>query len=313
MSAEAITAALGGIWHNGYGNSPCPAHGNRSAALTIKDDPTKAQGIYVKCHAGCDFRAVLAALETLKLISGDHGPAPAIDPEIVRKKQQQDAERRRKGQRAAAWLWDIANPAPSPMTVARYLLARGIDLGRAGGIPACLRFAPQAKHFGSNIELPAMVAAISGPDGGHVATHLTFLNGACSGKAALDPDKIIIGNPNSGAIRLFPMPSDGVLGLAEGIESALSAAELTGLPVWSTANASVMGNFEPPAGMTHALIFADHDAINKGGYRAGQRAAEKLARRLTQQSIGWEIRYPADGLKDFNDELKTRKRAGRAA
>jgi hypothetical protein len=47
-----------------------------------------------------------------------------------------------------------------------------------------------------------------------------------------------------------------------------------GLPVWSTANASVMGNFEPPAGMTCGVIFADWDEVNKGGYRAGTRGAD---------------------------------------
>ena len=150
-------------------------------------------------------------------------------------------------------------------------------------------------------------------DGEHFATHFTYLNGSCSGKATLDPDKIIVGGPNGGAIRLFQMPADGVLGLAEGIESALSAAELHGIPVWALANTSVMGNFEPPAGMTRGLIFADHDEINKGGYRAGPRAAMKLARRLSAGGIPCTIRYPADGLKDFNDELQARKRKERAA
>ena len=85
------------------------------------------------------------------------------------------------------------------------------------------------------------------------------------------------------------------------------------MPVWATANTSVMGNFEPPAGMTRGLIFADWDEVNKAGYRAGPRAAMKLARRLSAAGIPCAMRYPADGLKDFNDQLREAKRNGRAA
>jgi putative DNA primase/helicase len=315
MTAEEITAALGGRWSpTGYGKAGCPAHGGEHSSLTVKDDPTEPAGIFAICHVGCHPNAVRAALAGLGLVPDGDAPAPEIDPEILRKKKAAEAERRKTSRRNAQWLWDIANPAPSPMTVARYLLARDIDLARLGGLPACLRFQSQAQHFGSNITLPAMVAAIVGPDGEHFATHFTYLNGTCSGKTTLDPDKIIVGPPTGGAIRLFPMPPDGALGLAEGIESALSAAELHNMPVWSLANTSVMKRFEPPAGMTRAVIFADHDSYIpalKG--RPGALAGMKLARRLSSAGIPCRIIYPADGMKDFNDELTARKRNGRAA
>jgi putative DNA primase/helicase len=314
MSAEEITLALGGRWFPaGYGKAGCPAHGGTGGSLTIKDDVTEPAGIFAACHVGCRREAVRAALSELGLLPAGDDATPLIDPEIIRQKKAADAERRKASQRTAQWLWDIANPDPSPMTVARYLLSREIDLARLGPLPACLRFTPHARHYGSNFDMPAMVAAIVGPSGEHLATHFTFLNASCSGKAALDPDKIIVGSPSGGAIRLFPMPADGVLGLAEGVESALAAAELYRMPVWATANTSVMGAFEPPAGMTRAVIFADHDGINKAGYRAGQRAAMKLARRLSSAGIPCAIKYPTDGLKDFNDALAAAKRAGRAA
>jgi hypothetical protein len=314
MTAEEITTALGGRWFPaGYGKAGCPAHGGTGGSLTVKDDVTQPAGIFAVCHVGCHPEAVRAALGGLGLLPTGDNATLVIDPEIIRQKKAADAERRKASQRTAQWLWDIANPDPSPMTVARYLLSREIDLSRLGGLPACLRFTPHARHYGSNFDMPAMVAAIVGPSGEHLATHLTFLNASCSGKAALDPDKIIVGSPSGGAIRLFPMPSDGVLGLAEGIESALSAAELHGLPVWATANTSVMGAFEPPAGMTRAVIFADRDEINRGGYRAGHRAAMKLARRLSSAGIACAIKYPTDGLKDFNDALAVAKRKARAA
>ncbi len=314
MTAEEITAALGGRWFpSGYGKAGCPAHGGEHDSLTVKDDPTEPAGIFAICHVGCHPNAVRLALAGLGLVDGA-APAPVIDPEILRQRKAESAAKQAARQRTAQWLWDIATPDPSPLTVARYLLSREIDLTRLGGLPPCFRFAPRAKHTGSNIDLPAMVAAMTGPDGEHRATHFTYLNGTCSGKATLDPDKVIFGSPNGCAIRLFPMPADGVLGLAEGIESALSAAELHGIPVWSLANTSVMKKFDPPAGMTRGVIFADRDKYIpalKG--RPGALAALKLARRLAAGGIPCKIVYPADGLADFNDELQQRKRAERAA
>jgi len=41
------------------------------------------------------------------------------------------------------------------------------------------------------------------------------------------------------------MPAGGVLGIAEGIETALSAAVLDGVPVWAALNTSLLARFEP--------------------------------------------------------------------
>ena len=163
MTAEEITVALGGRWFPaGYGKAGCPAHGGTCSSLTVKDDVTEPAGVFAICHVGCTAIAVRAALAALGLLPSGDGPAPVIDPEIIRQKKAADAERRKADQRTAGWLWDIANPDPSPMTVARYLLSREIDPARFGGLPTCLRFTPRARHYGDNFDLPAMVAAIVG-------------------------------------------------------------------------------------------------------------------------------------------------------
>lgn len=95
------------------------------------------------------------------------------------------------------------------------------------------------------------------------------------------------------AVRL--MPPTEVLGIAEGIETALSAAVLEGMPVWAALNTSLLTKFEPPAGVTLLRIYADRDA-------PGLLAAGQLMERL-QGRVRLELRVPPVKFKDFNDVL----------
>lgn len=80
-------------------------------------------------------------------------------------------------------------------------------------------------------------------------------------------------------IRLQP-PSGGVIGIAEGLETALAVSQMTRLPVWPTLSATMMQSFVPPAGVTQVLIFVDKDRN-----RAGEVAANALTETLSQQGI----------------------------
>src|SRR3546814_8550421 len=74
--------------------------------------------------------------------------------------------------------------------------------------------------------LPAMLAAVRN-DEGILALHRTFLEPKTFRLARFDGPKRALGSLGSGAVRLA-MPRGGRLGLAEGIESALSAQQLFG-------------------------------------------------------------------------------------
>jgi putative DNA primase/helicase len=78
------------------------------------------------------------------------------------------------------------------------------------------------------------------------------------------------------AARLFPAIGD-VLGISEGVETALAAHQLYGIPVWAAWSASMLAKFEPPSGISRLVIFADHDEV---GIKAAQTLAERLADRL---------------------------------
>ena len=64
------------------------------------------------------------------------------------------------------------------------------------------------------------------------------------------------------AIRLFE-PTD-TLGVAEGIETALAATQLSKIPCWSLANTAIMKAFKAPKGVKTLIVFADNDRHGAG-------------------------------------------------
>ena len=123
---------------------------------------------------------------------------------------------------------------------------------------------------------PAMVALVTGADGMPVTVHRTYLT-ADGRKAPVAEPKKLMGYPGhrlvGGAIRLSaPGP---VLGVAEGIETALAVHLRTGMPVWSAVSAGLLARLEPPAGTSLVVIWADRDRSG-----AGEAAALTLRERL---------------------------------
>jgi hypothetical protein len=82
MNAESITVALGGRWGGEQGVARCPAHDDRHPSLSLRDG--RDGRLLVKCHAGCDWRAVLDALrrglvQLLRQITGRRDPRVVLD------------------------------------------------------------------------------------------------------------------------------------------------------------------------------------------------------------------------------------------
>jgi putative DNA primase/helicase len=102
--------------------------------------------------------------------------------------------------------------------------------------------------------------------------------------------------PDSVAIRLGLecnyVPS--VLGVAEGIETALSVKKMFHIPCWSLINSAMMAKWNPPDGVEKVIIYGDNDKSF-----AGQAAAYKLASRLSAK-LSVEVRIP-DQVGDWND------------
>jgi putative DNA primase/helicase len=177
--------------------------------------------------------------------------------------------------------------------VSRYLQWRKISL--IHGPSAVRRLPPHWKH--GLVDKPdALVARFVAADGSRAVLHTTTVQEPFEDHPRIK--KYVLGAkvPNGGAVRL--VPAGEVLGIAEGLETALSASLLYSTPCWAALDAGHLMHWIPPNGTRKVIIFADSDKN-----QVGQRAAEVLASRLRKQ-VETEVRFPERGLKDFNDQLR---------
>jgi putative DNA primase/helicase len=145
--------------------------------------------------------------------------------------------------------------------------------------------------------LPTMLAAVQRPDGEIVAVQSTLLTTAGK-KATVAVPRITTGALGFGAVRLARC--DDVLGLAEGIETALSAMQLTGIPCWASLGGTRMQRLAIPDRVRELHIFGDND---EPGRTAGERAANAhSSRRIV-------LRFPPEGANDWNEYLVRRARS----
>lgn len=164
-------------------------------------------------------------------------------------------------------LWRRAERPADDGPVSRYLTRR---LGRHWRSNA-IREVMDCWEAGSQTRMPAMVTAIDDADGVLVNCHLTYLTDL----GVKVTRRVMPGSlPEGCAIRLWE-PRGGVLGVAEGIETAMAAAQRFKMPVWSTINANRLAAWQAPAGIEEVYVFGDNDESF-----TGQSAAYALARRL---------------------------------
>jgi hypothetical protein len=186
------------------------------------------------------------------------------------------------------WLWRQRRAATgSPAE--RYLRqARGYT----GAIPSTLGYLPPRNGhppsligaFGIATEPEAGVLAIAEADIHGV--HLTRLKPDGSGKAEIDPTKIMIGRCLGSPIVLAP-PNDGLgLAITEGIEDALSIYQATGLGAWAAGSA---GRLPALADAIPAYI----DCVTVIGHcdAAGERDATDLATKLRARGFNTRLTF----------------------
>lgn len=297
--AEQVSRALNGHKAGAGYICFCPSHENiKTPALSVSNG---ADGrLLVNCHAGCDGRSVLAALQARGIISGKGKRAAPPDPAEIAKLKRQEADRLA---RRLAHCHEIFSKARTcEGTIAETYLAevRGIEGLRFHKMKNTLRFAPDVMHSPSGQKLPAMIARIRGVDGRPLGIHRTYLRPDGSGKADVTPAKMMLGPSSGGAVRFGP---DGpVIALAEGVETALSVARASRLTVWATLSTSgLKGLILPPLPMAEVVIIcADND-------EAGLSAAEFKAGQLEAEGRVVSIIHPPKAGDDFNDVLRGQK------
>jgi putative DNA primase/helicase len=273
---------------------PCPHcdRGPRDDALGVNIE----SGAYHCFRCGFKGRA-----------GGENGapvtPARRIDDPAI-------AERKRERLRQT-WKQTVPLNHADARAVRSYLESRA--LGEILQSPPAVLRAHRALAYwdGSNSlgAYPAMIGLFHGAGGQPVTLHVTYLRADGCAKASVPSPKKIMAVPvrgatKGGAIHLYE-PRAGILGIAEGIESALSMHLLQKLPTWSSFCADNLAAAQLPQGLRELYIGIDLDASGKGEQVA--QSLTKRVRRFSPHTKVFTVTPEIDGTGDLNDELRRRK------
>ena len=271
----------------------CPFHEEKSGSFSVND----GKGFYhcFGCSAHGDVLDWLQKAEGMSFqiaserLRHDAGQVSTSSPSPPRPAAPDDEMQRK--QREARSIWRDTMPIGD--TIAETYLRRARCIGLEHFADS-LRFHPALlPDPRSPAPCPAMVAAVTDMADNVVAIQRTFLKSDGSGKAAFSAPKRSLGPIGQGAVKLGRPTT--LLGIAEGIETGLSAMEIFRVPVWC-ALGSNLARIDLPSGVRHVVIFADHG-------KAGEDAADKARATFRLAGRKVAVRFPEVG-KDFNDQLK---------
>ena len=157
-----------------------------------------------------------------------------------------------------------------------------------------LRYHTLLKHPSGYVG-PALVALITDVHTQKpLSLHRTWIT--ATGKADITPARLLLKDHpiKNGVIRLSPDDHvNALLGIAEGIETALSLAWAP-MPVWATIDAGHMAKFPVLRGITTLVVAQDQDP-------AGIAAASSCAHRYA--AAGCDVRVTRQAVNDLNDVL----------
>jgi len=273
--ARLLVERLGGRWTGNGGLCLCPAHDDRAPSLSVRPGRTR---LLLHCFAGCDAAEILRALGSARLLdpgapaAADFTRAPRPRPDL---------------QVAALRLWGSARGIAG--TPARhYLSGRLLETDSDQ-----LRFHARTPDGPKPLTRfrPALIAAVRDRSG-LVGVHRTFLKRDAAGNARVH-SRSGLGRFGRGAVRLGRTGTK--LGLAEGIETALSATALFGVPCWATLGTERFALVAIPPTVTELMLFLDNDP--------GGRRAEALARAANPEIPTIKSFYPDRDGDDWNDVL----------
>lgn len=274
---------------------PCPICGGKDR---FRFDDKEGNGTWIcsQCGAGdgvhlvmknkgVDFKTAATLIEPLI------GASPLLKPKMAMTIEEQ--------RNALARLWRSATDIIAGDPADRYLRNRGLGCDT---YPKALQFAPRVKHLdgdeGAVSWHPAMLAALVDVDGNPINIHRTYLTLDGRKAPVVEVRKMMPGLMPAGAcVRTHPVRTT-TLGIAEGIETALAATALFGVPCWSAVNSTGLEKWMPPEGITGVVIFGDND-LKFGGHAA----AYSLAHRLAVRGFIIRVEIPPTVGDDWNDVL----------
>lgn len=291
LTPQQVAKALGGDFNGKWINIRGPNHGPSDRSLGLRLNPNAPDGFFInslasdalaECRGYAKARLREITTASSIFIEGDAvGGASGGNAHIVG---------------SALAIWNQATLAQGTF-LELYLVDRGCHLSDAVIKAGALRFHPSCP-FGK-YRFPAMIALMCDVITGEpTGIHRTALRDNGSSKRIM-PDgmsaKMMLGPSKVAAIKLSLRAER--MGIAEGIETALSASQIFGMPVWAVLSAGGMADFPIIPGVKHLTIFADHD-------EPGLRAATKCARKHARARVDVSVRYPTKFGTDWNDVIK---------
>jgi putative DNA primase/helicase len=264
------SSALAKLLRNKHG--PCPMCGGKDR-FRFDDREGKGTWICSKCGSGDGAELVkrikgVEFKEAARMIEGAAGKAGVRQSWAPKSATREELN----------MLWKRAKPITSTSVVGRYLMHR------CGSIPN----SNVLRENGN--EMLAIVSGHNTDERNGVTLHRTMIGfGNEVQWRRLMPGRL----PDNVAIRLAPAVQ--CMGIAEGIETALSASALFEVPVWAALSAPLLKKWRPPAGITKVIIFGDNDENF-----TGQEAAYSLARSLAGD-VEVEVKIPSIPGWDWND------------
>mgnify|MGYP003385784880 CR=1 FL=1 len=310
----------------------CPVHGGKSGeAFTLfKDADESGGGVCNSCGdfpdgvklimwiKGWEFRPTLEAIADALNIDNSSGSLPVMErkkyvPKGPTEKELNDAKRLI-SKRDQIISGCVPLNHSSALPARRYFARRGLTkLGMLGGqvlFHASLESWVEVKtknsiEWKSEGYYPAIVSIVRNSNGEVLNIHRTFITEDGYKAGIESPRKMgasIVTCPiNGGSIQLTPHAR--IMGVAEGLETALACREAMELAMHCTGNANLMRSWQPPVGCEIVIIFADNDKS-----QTGILAAQDLYERLTKLGMTVFIALPLeeDGLEnvDWADVLE---------
>ena len=276
---------LGGNQRTGMCN--CPCHDDETASLHVTVG--YKHPVVLKCFAKCPQETLVAWAKWngfwYTTEQQQAWERKQVEREAKYKAEQKDYHRLKK---AYAILRAASYNKVIPPT--EYLKGRGI-----ANVPECaaLLSAKDAVRL-INKRFPAMVVPVI-KDDRLVGAQVTLLNKYATAKLATDRPKLSYG-PIAGGVPLADVDPKQQLLVGEGIETVLSAMQITGLPGIAALGAANMIHVEVPT-CSEVIIVADNDD-------PGYEAAKLLSRRLANEGRKVRVAYPEFDGEDWNDVLR---------
>lgn len=293
---QAVMLSAKGNWRVGR----CPFHDDHSPSFGVRD------GRWI-CFSGCGKGDVIDFVMRLRGLRFDAAVAELLGgplsgnregykspPPPVHRAPAPSAGTADAVQKIIAGCTPVQERTPARL----YLSSRGLNLNQ----PALLAH-PALWCEETHTRFPALVAPLTQSSGEVTAVQriwclpvIVYGGGDVpkDGRAPLKVRKKTLGAMGDGAVRL--QPAGPILGLCEGVESAIAAAMLYHVPVWAVCGAARLARAWVPDDVRQVVIFADNGEV-------GERlAAAAVEAHQAADREAWAV-FPEPRYGDFNDQL----------